>query len=121
MNVFSGELAKGYSFYVAPMIGGLIGITPTVDKTADDWVYGWMVPVHTATPAVTSGAFAIGLMAGIQSGQFSLGINYVAGKPKYTSTITASATAGGTFYTSSTTRSYEQQIEILQVFVGYAF
>jgi hypothetical protein len=121
VNVLSGELTTGYSYYVAPMIGGLIGITPTVDKTTDAWVDGWWVPVRASTPAVTSGAFAVGLMAGVQSGRFSLGLNFIVGKPKYTSTITSTAMPGGVYTSSSVSTSYHQQIEILQVFAGYSF
>jgi hypothetical protein len=116
----------GANFFIAPLIGALFGSSPELDMTISEtyttWTgYGYStqtVTIRATQKSASSTALAYGAALEINfSGTISIGARYIASKPKYD--ITATASGGIYSYTSS--GKLEQETALIQTYIGIIF
>ena len=115
----------GANFIVAPLLGLNVGVSPKIEFTIIDYVYQpyplnnyGSVSINMSMSSATSTALAYGMMVEMNVGRITLGARYVASKPKYEVTMSASGYSSGYNYSGYGSMTFEQNTSIIQVYVG---
>lgn len=111
----------GANFFIAPIIGFNIGISPEMEyKMEESGLVG-----SVKMPSATNTAFSYGILVELTANHFLLGAKYIACKPKYT--VNATGTFTGSMYgysysgSMSMTMTIEQSTSVLLLYAGIVF